>query len=221
MAVGRGIPLFWLSTQPALKGSGNECAALGGYIRNAPTFRWPVRGRVTANFGSKTVGGASDGIDLAVPEGTAVRASDDGVVAYAGNELKGYGDLVLIRHANGFVTAYANASEISVKRNDQVHRGQVIAKSGQTAGGDPAAPFRDPQELGPGRPDAVPAVGQDRIGAGQLTRHSGAPRSTTGSEAQVGCATAVPRPIACAKSRSAVAHAARPSQRDFAHPTNL
>jgi murein DD-endopeptidase MepM/ murein hydrolase activator NlpD len=97
-----------------------------------PSFRWPLRGRVTTNFGSKTVGGASDGIDLAVPEGTAVRAADDGVVAYAGNELKGYGNLVLIRHANGFVTAYANASEINVKRNDQVHRGQVIAKSGQT-----------------------------------------------------------------------------------------
>jgi murein DD-endopeptidase MepM/ murein hydrolase activator NlpD len=97
-----------------------------------PTFRWPLRGRVTTNFGSKTAGGASDGIDLAVPEGTAVRAADDGVVAYAGNELKGYGNLVLVRHANGFVTAYANASEISVKRNDQVHRGQVIAKSGQT-----------------------------------------------------------------------------------------
>ena len=97
-----------------------------------PSFRWPLRGRVTTNFGSKTAGGASDGIDLAVPEGTAVRAADDGVVAYAGNELKGYGNLVLIRHANGFVTAYANASEINVKRNDQVHRGQVIAKSGQT-----------------------------------------------------------------------------------------
>ena len=97
-----------------------------------PAFRWPLRGRVTTNFGSKTAGGASDGIDLAVPEGTAVRAADDGVVAYAGNELKGYGNLVLIRHANGFVTAYANASEINVKRNDQVHRGQVIAKSGQT-----------------------------------------------------------------------------------------
>jgi murein DD-endopeptidase MepM/ murein hydrolase activator NlpD len=97
-----------------------------------PSFRWPLRGRVTTNFGAKTAGGASDGIDLAVPEGTAVRAADDGVVAYAGNELKGYGNLVLIRHANGFVTAYANASEINVKRNDQVHRGQVIAKSGQT-----------------------------------------------------------------------------------------
>jgi murein DD-endopeptidase MepM/ murein hydrolase activator NlpD len=97
-----------------------------------PSFRWPLRGRVTTNFGAKTAGGASDGIDLAVPEGTAVRAADDGVVAYAGNELKGYGNLVLIRHANGFVTAYANASEINVKRNDQVHRGQVIAKSGQS-----------------------------------------------------------------------------------------
>jgi murein DD-endopeptidase MepM/ murein hydrolase activator NlpD len=97
-----------------------------------PSFRWPLRGRVTTNFGAKTAGGASDGIDLAVPEGTAIRAADDGVVAYAGNELKGYGNLVLIRHANGFVTAYANASEIGVKRNDQVHRGQVIAKSGQT-----------------------------------------------------------------------------------------
>jgi murein DD-endopeptidase MepM/ murein hydrolase activator NlpD len=97
-----------------------------------PSFRWPLRGRVTTNFGAKTAGGSSDGIDLAVPEGNAVRAADDGVVAYAGNELKGYGNLVLIRHANGFVTAYANASEINVKRNDQVHRGQVIAKSGQT-----------------------------------------------------------------------------------------
>jgi murein DD-endopeptidase MepM/ murein hydrolase activator NlpD len=97
-----------------------------------PAFRWPLRGRVVTNFGAKTAGGSNDGIDLAVPEGTAIRSADDGVVAYAGNELKGYGNLVLVRHANGFVTAYANASEITVKRNDQVHRGQVIAKSGQT-----------------------------------------------------------------------------------------
>ena len=62
----------------------------------------------------------------------AIKAADDGVVAYAGNELKGYGNLVLIRHANGFVTAYAHASEIMVKRDDIVKRGQVIAKSGQT-----------------------------------------------------------------------------------------
>ena len=98
----------------------------------APTFRWPVRGRVITGFGPKPNGQHSDGIDLAVPEGTAVRASEDGVVAYAGNELKGYGNLILVRHANGFVTAYAHASEIMVKRNDEVRRGQVIAKSGQS-----------------------------------------------------------------------------------------
>jgi murein DD-endopeptidase MepM/ murein hydrolase activator NlpD len=98
----------------------------------APAFRWPTRGRVINNFGAKVNGATNDGIDLAVPEGTQVRAADDGVVAYAGNELKGYGNLVLVRHSNGFVTAYANASELLVKRNDQVHKGQVILKSGQT-----------------------------------------------------------------------------------------
>jgi len=98
----------------------------------APAFRWPARGRVINNFGAKVNGSPSDGIDLAVPEGTQVRAADDGVVAYAGNELKGYGNLVLVRHSNGFVTAYANGSELLVKRNDQVHKGQVILKSGQT-----------------------------------------------------------------------------------------
>jgi hypothetical protein len=72
---------------------------------------------------------ASASTDLAAPEGTPVRAADDGVVVYAGNEF------VLVRHANGFVTAYANASELMVKRNDRVHKGQVIAKSGQTGPG--------------------------------------------------------------------------------------
>ena len=101
-------------------------------VNGAPAFRWPTRGRVINNFGAKVNGATNDGIDLAVPEGTQVRAADDGVVAYAGNELKGYGNLVLVRHSNGFVTAYANASELLVKRNDQVHKGQVILKSGQT-----------------------------------------------------------------------------------------
>ena len=68
-----------------------------------PAFRWPVKGRVIAGFGSKPNGAQNDGINLAVPEGTPIKAADDGVVAYAGNELKGYGNLVLIRHANGYV----------------------------------------------------------------------------------------------------------------------
>jgi murein DD-endopeptidase MepM/ murein hydrolase activator NlpD len=97
-----------------------------------PSFRWPVRGRVIASFGPTPNGLQNDGINLAVPEGTPVKAADDGVVAYAGNELKGYGNLVLVRHSNGFVTAYAHASDILVKRGETVKRGQVIAHSGQT-----------------------------------------------------------------------------------------
>jgi len=98
----------------------------------APSFRWPVKGRVIAGFGPRPNGQQNDGINLAVPEGTPIKAAEDGVVAYAGNELKGYGNLVLIRHANGYVTAYAHAKELLVKRGDQIKRGQVIANSGQT-----------------------------------------------------------------------------------------
>jgi murein DD-endopeptidase MepM/ murein hydrolase activator NlpD len=97
-----------------------------------PTFRWPARGKVITGYGAKTNGKANDGINLAVPEGTPVKAAEDGVVAYSGNELKGYGNLVLIRHSNGYVTAYAHASELLVKRGDTIKRGQVIAKSGQS-----------------------------------------------------------------------------------------
>jgi len=97
-----------------------------------PTFRWPVRGKVITSYGAKTNGKSNDGINLAVPEGTPIKAAEDGVVAYSGNELKGYGNLVLVRHANGYVTAYAHASEILVKRGDTIKRGQVIAKSGQS-----------------------------------------------------------------------------------------
>ncbi len=98
----------------------------------ASPFRWPVRGRVISKFGSKPNNTKNEGINIAVPEGTAVRASEAGVVAYAGNELKGYGNLVLIRHQNGWVTAYAHNKELSVKRGDTVRRGDVIAKAGST-----------------------------------------------------------------------------------------
>jgi murein DD-endopeptidase MepM/ murein hydrolase activator NlpD len=97
-----------------------------------PTFRWPVRGKVITAYGAKANGKSNDGINLAVPEGTPVKAADDGVVTYSGNELKSYGNLVLIKHPNGYVTAYAHASELLVKRGDTIKRGQVIAKSGQS-----------------------------------------------------------------------------------------
>jgi murein DD-endopeptidase MepM/ murein hydrolase activator NlpD len=96
------------------------------------SFRWPVKGRVISKFGSKPGGARNEGINIAVPEGTSVRAADGGVVAYAGNELKGYGNLVLIRHDGGWVTAYAHTRQLLVKRGDTVRRGDVIAKAGQT-----------------------------------------------------------------------------------------
>jgi murein DD-endopeptidase MepM/ murein hydrolase activator NlpD len=107
--------------------SGDDAKGAGG-----AAFRWPVRGRIIAGFGPKPNGQQNDGINLSVPEGTPIKAAEDGVVAYAGNELKGYGNLVLIRHPNGFVTAYAHASELMVKRGDTIKRGQTIAKAGQT-----------------------------------------------------------------------------------------
>jgi murein DD-endopeptidase MepM/ murein hydrolase activator NlpD len=114
--------------EPSMEAPGKVADATGAL----PTFRWPVRGKVITSYGAKTNGKVNDGINLAVPEGTPVKAAEDGVVAYSGNELKGYGNLVLIRHANGYVTAYAHASELLVKRGDTIKRGQVIAKSGQS-----------------------------------------------------------------------------------------
>jgi murein DD-endopeptidase MepM/ murein hydrolase activator NlpD len=99
---------------------------------NGTSFRWPVRGRIISAFGSKPNGERNDGINLAVPEGTSVKAAEAGTVIYAGNELAGYGNLVLIRHADGWVSAYAHNSEILVKRGDKVARGQTIGRAGAT-----------------------------------------------------------------------------------------
>ncbi len=99
---------------------------------SGPQFRAPVRGRVIAGFGPKPGGTRNEGVNFAVPAGTAVRSAEDGVVAYSGNELKGYGNLVLVKHADGYVTAYAHNSELTVKRGETVRRGQIIAKAGQT-----------------------------------------------------------------------------------------
>jgi murein DD-endopeptidase MepM/ murein hydrolase activator NlpD len=98
----------------------------------ANSFRWPVKGRIISKYGSKPGGTRNEGINIAVPEGTSVRAAESGVIAYAGNELKGYGNLVLIRHDGGWVTAYAHNKQLYVKRGDTVRRGDVIAKAGQT-----------------------------------------------------------------------------------------
>lgn len=109
-----------------------EQAARVDAVPTLGSMRWPVKGKIISEYGAKPNGLKNEGINIAVPEGTGVRAAESGVVAYAGNELKGYGNLVLIRHEGGWVTAYAHAKELFVKRGDIVKRGDVIAKAGQT-----------------------------------------------------------------------------------------
>ncbi|KAF2992843.1 LysM peptidoglycan-binding domain-containing M23 family metallopeptidase [Methylocystis sp. MJC1] len=108
--------------------SAEETTKVAATEGDRPEFRWPARGRIIQGFSS----GGNDGINIAVPEGTPVKAAEGGQVAYAGSELKGYGNLVLIRHPNGFVTAYAHNGELEVKRGETVKRGQTIARSGQS-----------------------------------------------------------------------------------------
>jgi murein DD-endopeptidase MepM/ murein hydrolase activator NlpD len=115
------------ATPPAAAAPAPEPAAASG-------FRWPVRGKDISGFGKKPDGERNDGINLAVPEGTAVKAAEDGTVIYAGNELKSYGNLVLIRHSNGWVSAYAHNGELKVNRGQAVKRGEVVALSGMSGG---------------------------------------------------------------------------------------
>ncbi len=90
-------------------------------------FSWPVNGLIIQSFGNQ-----SDGINMSVPLGTEIKAMEQGEVAFAGSGLSGYGNMILIRHPNGYVSVYAHNSELIVKRGDKVTRGQTIAKSGQT-----------------------------------------------------------------------------------------
>jgi murein DD-endopeptidase MepM/ murein hydrolase activator NlpD len=94
-------------------------------------MRWPVRGRVISQYG-KGSGKSNDGIDISVPEGTPVKAAENGVVIYAGDGLKEFGNTVLVRHEDGLVTVYGHASELKVSRGDKVKRGQEIAVSGMS-----------------------------------------------------------------------------------------
>jgi len=96
------------------------------------TFAWPMSGEVISEFGPKPDGRRNDGVNIRASEGDSVRASAAGTVVYAGNELAGYGELVLIRHDGGWVTAYAHNSRLRVAEGDQVTAGQIIAEAGST-----------------------------------------------------------------------------------------
>jgi murein DD-endopeptidase MepM/ murein hydrolase activator NlpD len=93
---------------------------------------------VISEFGATSTGGKNDGINIATNSGTAIHAAASGTITYAGNELKNYGNLVLIKHEGGYTTAYAHADNLVVARGDFVARGQVIGYAGQT--GDVATP---------------------------------------------------------------------------------
>ena len=95
-------------------------------------FFWPIRGRIVSGFGIQSNGEVNSGIYLAAPAGTPVLAASAGTVIYAGNGLKDFGNLVLIQHNNGWVSAYAHNDEIKVRRGDTVNRGETIATVGQT-----------------------------------------------------------------------------------------
>lgn len=118
-SLGQGIrdPAAHSTTPPPLSGNG---------------FLWPVRGRIASTFGSKPNGTRNDGVNIRAPEGTPVRAAENGLVVYAGNEIAGFGRMLLLSHAEGFITAYAHNEKLLVEVGDRVDRGQKIATVGRT-----------------------------------------------------------------------------------------
>ena len=121
-----GVPL------PREKPGASRPAIAPPPARAGSRFIWPVKGRVISRFGVKPNGLHNDGINIAVKKGTAVRAADNGVVVYAGNELRGFGNLLLLRHRGGWLTAYGHNQALVVKVGDVVRQGQKIARSGGT-----------------------------------------------------------------------------------------
>jgi len=108
----------------------NKKVSLPSFKRNS--FVWPAKGRVISRFGAKDGGLYNDGINIAMPEGAPFRATEDGVVAYVGNELRGYGNLIIIKHAGNWVSAYAHCQKTLVKRGDKIKKGEVIGYIGST-----------------------------------------------------------------------------------------
>lgn len=127
-------------TPKAPEPEAQDVAEIARNVAYAPTpeapaksmFDWPVRGKIISEYGSGNLGRRNDGVNIAAPVGAPVRAAADGQVVYRGSELEGFGNLLLIKHADGYVTAYAHNDTMLVKKGDQVRKGQVIAKVGQT-----------------------------------------------------------------------------------------
>ena len=100
--------------------------------RSSSKFSWPVRGKILSNYGSKSNGLFNDGINISAARGTSVAAAENGVVAYAGNEVKGMGNLIIIQHSDGWMTVYAHMDSLAVRRGARVNVGQKIGTVGQS-----------------------------------------------------------------------------------------
>jgi murein DD-endopeptidase MepM/ murein hydrolase activator NlpD len=111
----------------------NQAAALPSPPpRTGRLFLWPVKGDVLSDFGGQPGGRHNDGINIEARRGATVVAAESGVVAYAGNELRGFGNLLLIKHADGFMTAYAHNDSLLVARGQKVKKGEAIARVGSS-----------------------------------------------------------------------------------------
>lgn len=141
------------------------------------SFVWPAKGDLIARFGPQGKGMHNDGINIAVQHGAPVHAAADGVVAYAGNELRGFGRLLLVKHGGGWMSAYAHNEELLVGRGARVKRGQVIARAGSTGN------VRGPQlhfELRKGATPVDPLAHLPSLKAGLCLTRSGCPGGPPG-----------------------------------------
>lgn len=111
-----------------------KASSLSSQPMSAPktSFIWPANGQVISRFGPKANGLVNDGINIAAREGDPIWAAASGDVAYAGNELKGYGNMMIVKHAGGWMTAYAHASDMLVAKGDKVKQGDLIGYVGKT-----------------------------------------------------------------------------------------
>ncbi len=128
-ATADNAPVATASRQPRPLPSNVPIATPGAF---AGHFAWPLRGKILSRFGPGESGARNNGIDIGVPDGTAIRAASDGVVAYAGDKVAVFGGLVLIAHGGGWVSAYGHASRVDVVRGQKISRGQIIGLSGDT-----------------------------------------------------------------------------------------
>jgi murein DD-endopeptidase MepM/ murein hydrolase activator NlpD len=127
-SLGRERPTAQTPTVGAVSSAQIATAGRGRFI-------WPLRGQITSSFGDKPTGEHNDGMDIAALPGTSVKAAAAGEVVYAGSAIPGYGNLVLVKHAGGWVTAYAHLDRIEVRMRDSVSQGDEIGQAGATLAG--------------------------------------------------------------------------------------